>query len=149
MQIKERVVTAMPEQPAIEVAVHMVTAHDSTYEGSTVPKWSELILDIGVEQEPRRQYTAPLTRAAGELIIDALHEALHPWSGKPIVQMLEDELDESYGTIMQAKGKGVEKEKGVALGLATAIAHMYNPYQPNIDTVREDAQSRWEATQES
>ena len=84
----------------------------------------------------------PLSRGAGEVIIDAMHEALHPWAGKPIVGMLEDKLDEVYARLMN---KPVAIDKGRAQGLSHAIAMMYNPFQPNIDLVRDECEARWES----
>jgi hypothetical protein len=34
--------------------------------------------------------------------------------------------------------------KGIARGLATAVAIMYNPLAPNVDAVREEAAERWD-----
>lgn len=127
----------MPEQPEFEVQVHLVAATEHEREENPLPPWSEIVLEI---DGPKR-VVVPMTRAAGELAIDCFHEALHPWSGKPMVELLEDKLDEIYSRLMK---KSTIIDKGRAQGAAYAVALMRNPYNPDIDRAREEAHARWE-----
>lgn len=77
-------------------------------------------------------------------------------AGKSILDFLWDELMDAYGWIVLYQGsypgiddaqgwEELEGVKGKALGLATAIAIVYNPYMPNVDAVRAEAAERWAA----
>lgn len=102
---------------------------------------------------------------------DRMAAMTHPredCGGKTLLQLLWDQLMEAYGDIMNWRpAYGVdpdkvddealhpedvgdrERYKGVALGLAQAIAFITNPYAPNVDAVREEAVRRWEERSEA
>jgi hypothetical protein len=73
--------------------------------------------------------------------------------GKSIMEMLWERLDEIYVMLMgplrgYSDGDRMKSRTiGEALGIATAIAIIMNPYAPNVDAVRAEARSRWEASQ--
>jgi hypothetical protein len=85
--------------------------------------------------------------------------------GKTLLQLLWDQLMEAYGDIVtwqptvtdpdrpdwmhQDDAEDLGRHKGVALGLAQAIAFITNPYAPNVDAVREEAVRRWEERSEA
>lgn len=130
----------MPEQPDFDITVAMLTTGDQLHE--TAPQWAELTLAISGGEHA--DVDLPLTRRAGEVIIDCLHEGLHPWAGRSIVEQLEDKLDEVYSRLMD---KTTNIDKGRCQGLAHSIATMRNPYQPDIDQARYEAHARWEEKQ--
>lgn len=130
----------MPEQPDFEIEAAIPDANDRA-----VPNWSDLTLTI--QQEGSGARRLDLTRGAGEAIVEALHGALHPWAGMSIIEHIWAALDGEIDTLKSSKTAG-EWNKGMALGLATALAIMYNPVEPNVDAVREAAMERWEERQE-
>lgn len=127
----------MPVQPDFEIEAAIPDADDRS-----VPDWSDLTLRIKRE-DSHVQSQWDLTRAAGEAIIDALHGALHPWAGMSIIEHLWVRLDEAMQSLMETD-KPSKQQQGYALGLATALATMYNPLDPNVDAVRETAMERYE-----
>lgn len=92
----------------------------------------------------------PMSRHDGEYIIESLYTALHPNSGGSILHMLWGELDDIVDRIQAriAKGKDpLKADAGQALGVATSIAILVNPYAYDVDEVRNEAMLRWEARQ--
>lgn len=130
-----------------EASAWIPTAIDHS-QGIT-PDWCELVLEIRRDggEFPIRQ-TMPLRRHDGELIIELLHQALHPRAGLSIAQMIWSELDDVVDAIQKRIERGKEplkRDAGVALGLATALAILTNPYAYDVDAIREEAMERWEA----
>jgi hypothetical protein len=64
-------------------------------------------------------------------------------AGRSIFEMVWDELDAVVERMMN--GGEAETDKGMALGLASALAIIKNPYRPDIEAVREEAMARYEA----
>lgn len=67
--------------------------------------------------------------------------------GPSIIDLIWEELDESYAELMALHAKGIGSEdytilRGRCAGLAVAIAIMRNPYDPDDDTIREEAAER-------
>ena len=60
--------------------------------------------------------------------------------GPSIIQLIEHELD---GAVVRA-AQGERSARDVALGLATALAILYNPYNPSIDEQRQAAKLRYQ-----
>jgi hypothetical protein len=90
----------------------------------------------------------PLRRHDGELIIEVLHQVLHPNAGGVANDMIWTELDEVVDRIQARVQKGKEplkRDVGQALGLATTLAIIENPYAYDVDSIREAAMERWEA----
>lgn len=114
------------------------TAQDHHEE--VVPQWCEIRLTL---ERDDKVLPINLRRHDGELIIECLHEVLHPTSGRSILQHLWSELDAMVDEIQE--GEGGEVAKGEAKGMALAIAYMTNPYNPSVDHVRSLAMERWEA----
>jgi hypothetical protein len=127
----------MPTQPDFEIEAAIPDANDRS-----VPAWSDLTLTMNMAGQHAHQWD--LTRAAGEAIVEALHAALHPWAGMSIIEHIWAYLDEVMDELMVAP---TEAMKGQALGLAIALAYLYNPIEPNVDAVRETAMERWEDRQ--
>lgn len=142
----------MPNQPDFEISARPIGADESQHEGTRIPDWSEIQLDIDCEmpwRPPLAHGTMYITRAAGHLIIEQLRDALTPGLlGRSIKEMLWAELDSVMDDLM---GMDLDPDanhlKGQALGLATSIAILVNPYGYDIDQIREEALLRWEARQ--
>lgn len=115
---------------------HAVT--DSEQRNNDLPDWVEIILELERSGKSRKHL---LRRHDAELIIEVLYEVLHPASGRSIVQSIWQELDDAMVRLF--RGDAVEEDKGLALGLATALAYMTNPYNPNVDAVRAIAMERY------
>lgn len=80
--------------------------------------------------------------------------------GKSILEMIWDQLMEVYEELATSRPLVIDdfhedrcrredameygQVRGQALGLATAIAILVNPYAPNVDAVRAEAKTRWE-----
>jgi hypothetical protein len=69
--------------------------------------------------------------------------------GPSVIQIIEGELDDKFSQLiaMQALYKtsfvADTKVAGEALGLATALAYLYNPYSPDVDAQRKAAHIRY------
>lgn len=127
-----------------ELEVIAVGADDHVQ--GTVPQWCELVLDLTDDMGTKRIH---LRRHDAELIIEALHEVLHPHTHKTSpVQRLWEELDDTMDFI-RADDEPEEEDRVRARTLAFAIAVLTQPYgtTPNIDAIREEAAERWEARQ--
>lgn len=132
----------MVAQPGF--AIDVVIATDAQHVREQVPPWCEVILDVeqkptkkGEEHKLSRQF---LTRNASEAIAGALHEALHPYAGKSLLEGLWMELDTVIRRLINKEAK--EDDKGYAQGLTWAIAHFINPYQPDYDGIKAQALRR-------
>lgn len=126
----------MPVQPDFEIEARIPDADDRS-----VPNWSDLTLVITQEGMGARRLD--LTRGAGEAVADAIHGVLHPWAGMSIIDHIWAALDEAMDSLMEAE-QPTKQQQGYALGLATALAYLYNPLNPNVDDVRATAVERWE-----
>lgn len=139
-----------------EVSAHIPTGAD--HDAGIVPPWCELVLNVKREAEPFSdgpgEYpinTGSLTlrRHDGELIIEVLQSVLHPAHVSSAVAQVWDELDTVYAKIMRRVERDKEplkKDVAMALGLATALAIMLDPIEPDVDEVRGLAVERYEAT---
>lgn len=128
----------MPEHPTFHIEARIPEESDARNE--LCAEWAEVILSIdNGEDDPGE---VDLTRSAGEAIIQVLGDVLHRWAGKSILESISDELDATMDSLMD--GEPDEEERGYARGLATAIAFLYNPINPDVDQVRADAVERWE-----
>lgn len=120
------------------------TVTDAQQRVGEAPEWAEISLKL---VRDGKTLTLWLRRHDGELIIEVLHEVLHPNAGGSIRSAIWSELDAAYGQLKEA-GNGSDRElRGYARGLAQALAHLENPYAPSLDAVRTTAQERWEARQ--
>jgi hypothetical protein len=132
----------MPVQPDFSIEARIPT--EVELRKGAVPGWSDLTLDVIQDSsDSPNKVRVHLTRIAGEAVCEAIREVLHPWAGKSIIEHIWDELDDTMDGLMDGSGAGAEP-KGIALGLATALALMYNPLDPNVDAVREEAMERWD-----
>lgn len=135
-----------------EVVARIPTSKE--HDMGTYPDWSELILEVtrepdndGPGQYPIRQ-RLPLRRHDGELIVQVLWGVLHPAHSLVAVERMYEELDRAVDKIQKRVSKGREPlatNVGEARGIATAIACMVNPVDPDVDEVREVAMERYEA----
>lgn len=66
-------------------------------------------------------------------------------AGRSIIEIIWEEMDAVYARLMAGDGARAKGDKGRAAGLAYALAVMYNPYEPNVEAVREAAHARWES----
>lgn len=111
-----------------------------------VPDWCELVLDLTDDQGTKRLH---LRRHDAELIIEALHEVLHPHSNRrsPVARLWE-ELDDTMD-FLRADDDPEEEDRVRARTLALALAILTQPYleEPDITHIRQQAGERWEARQ--
>lgn len=72
-------------------------------------------------------------------------------AGRSLLEMLEDELDESFDRLMDGTyaddPENLNKCKGRAEGLTAAIAIIRGPYAPNIDATKGQAVARFQDRQ--
>lgn len=135
-----------------EVVAWVPTGKD--HDAGITPPWCELVLDMKRMDDgslkpafPMNNHMA-LRRHDGELIIDVLHRALHPQSGGSVKEMLWYMLDDVVDAIQKRVNKGKAPKPvdvGQALGLATAIAVLDNPFGYDVDAVRAEAMERYDA----
>src|SRR5690348_10478506 len=126
--------------------IEVIATGASDHVEGTVPQWCELVLDLTDDEGTKRIH---LRRHDGELIIEALHEVLHPHTNKssPVLKLWE-ELDDTMD-FLRADDDPEEEDRVRARTLAFAIALLEQPYaeEPDIAAVRERAVERWEARQ--
>jgi hypothetical protein len=128
----------MPEHPTFQIEAR--TPEESDARNELCAEWAEVILSIdNGEDDPGE---VDLTRAAGEAIIQVLGDVMHRWAGKSILDSIWEELDLAMDSLMD--GEPEDEERGYARGLATAIAYLYNPINPDVQQIRADAVERWE-----
>lgn len=131
-----------------EVAVRLTGSQD--IDTGLVPKWCEVVLEIKRTDNGTLNpawplnIRAPLRRHDGELIIETLHNVLHPDAGGAVVAGLWLDLDAVMDRLMVEPSK---TDKGLAAGLTIALARLSNPFQPDEDLVKQVAVERWEARQ--
>ncbi len=127
----------------------------SEHDAGVVPTWCELVLTIKRNAEPYSdgpgEYPIStrmgLRRHDGELIIQVLHDVLHPNQPTHAGEALWDELDMVVDRIQARVTKGKEprqKDVGQAQGLAMALAILDSPLEPDIEEVRAVAMERWD-----
>jgi hypothetical protein len=69
-------------------------------------------------------------------------------AGRSIVEMMEDELDSVVERLMNGGAADDGRDPGRAEGMAFCIALIRQPYNPNMESVREAAMDRYERAQE-
>ena len=129
----------------IEAYVPTSTEHDM----GAVPPWCELVVKMKrTTTDFPLSTTLPLRRHDGELLIEVVRDVLHPDRSSSASEYLWEELD----TIVDSIQRRVERDRpprqsdvGHALGLATALAAIANPADPDVDAVRSEAMERWES----
>lgn len=126
----------MVAQPGFIIDVAIAT--DAQHVREQVPPWCEVVLEI--EQKGGELKRTFLTRNASEAVAGALHEALHPNSGKSLLEGMWLELDTVVRRLLDKEAE--PDDKGYAKGLTWTIAHMINPYQPDYDSVKAQALRR-------
>jgi len=67
-------------------------------------------------------------------------------AGRSLVEMMEDELDVIVNRLMTGGEAADGRDPGRAEGVAFCIAIIRQPYNPDIDLVRNDAMLRYEAS---
>lgn len=124
--------------------VSCVALTDADHVTGGIPRWAELQLDIEREGKLLNHY---LTRHDGEAISLALLRAMHPNAGRGISGLLWEALDQCMVNLLEGGWSGEEKaeEKGLALGLATALALIRSPHSPDVDAIRKEARERYDA----
>jgi hypothetical protein len=65
--------------------------------------------------------------------------------GQTLLELMWAELMTIMERLMT--GQDAEDDRGMAQGMAYAIAIMQNPYRPNVDDVRTQAMAKWEEDQ--
>lgn len=126
--------------------VECVALTDADHVAGGIPRWAELRLDITRDNKMLMHY---LTRHDGEAISLSVLRAMHPNAGKSISARLWDGIDEAMDGLL---GRDLDeddrlKSQGVALGLATALALIRSPHDPDVDAVRKEAKERYDARQ--
>lgn len=119
-------------------------ATNAEHTARVVPSWCEVILTLERDQ---RLLPIPMTRSDGELIIEVLHEVLHPNDGDkhPLTRMWEH-MDDVMERLMNDLAD--PDDKGFALGVATCLAILSQRYseEPDVDAIRMEAMERFEAS---
>lgn len=138
-----------------EVSAYIPTNMD--HDAGVVPSWCELVLDVRREPMEGDDPWAPpghshirqkwmLRRHDGELLIQVLHDVLHPNVGvglDHVWSMLDDAVERIQKRV--SKGKPPRPaDQAEALTLATAIAHVAKPHDPDVDDVKATAMARFE-----
>lgn len=121
-----------------------VGAEDHSY-GRT-SEWCEILLNLEGNGNTR---SVELTRHDAELIIEVLHNVLHPGKHKSsplsrLWKLLDDHMD-----FLLADEDPEPEDKARARALAEAITILRNPWteddQIDVSEVRDEAVERWEA----
>lgn len=125
--------------------IDCVALTDADHVAGGIPRWAEIRLDIEREGKMLVHY---FTRHDGEATAMALLRGMHPEAGKPISSRLWDGIDEAMDGLLSGELDEDDKLKtsGVALGLATALALIRSPVNPDVDAVRKEAKVRYDAT---
>lgn len=133
-----------------EVSAWVPTA--ANHAAGITPQWCELVLEITRTSDddlapawPIKQ-RLPLRRHDGELIIQVLHDVLHPEYPTQAGDAIWAELDAVVERIQRVVNKGKSPSKslvGQALGLATALAIIERPLEPDVDDIRAVAMTRY------
>lgn len=140
----------MPVQPYFSAEAHCHGTLDQ--DAGLVPQWSDLSVEIntdppGASELPWAFKTEDggirltLTRAAGEVMIDVIYSALHPYAGRSISQIMMRQLDEVVERLMTKQAE--EGDVFLARGMAMTIACMRNPVAPDWEAIRDEAVSRY------
>lgn len=95
--------------------------------------------------------TPPLLPAEAVLASDVLRAAAvdaggSACGGQTLQEVIWEEMDAIMERLMT--GQAAEHDVGLAQGVAYCLAVMQNPYLPNVDSVREQAMSRWEKAEQ-
>ncbi len=126
------------------------------HEQDVTPPWTEVVLEVrrfddgSLTPAWPLNVRMPLRRHDAELIIQVLHDVLHPSSGGQVTVMLWSELDAVVDRIQKRVERGKAprlRDVGRAQGLTRAIAIMRNPFAYDEDEVRDEAMERWEERQ--
>lgn len=126
-------------------SVEVVAVGDGDHTAEKVAPWCEIVLNLEDSSGTRQ---VQLTRHDGELIIEALHEVLHPQDNRRHpAQKIWSELDEIMDYLME--GDPEPEDKAAARAYATALAYIMKPHAdaPDINEIRAIAKERWEARQ--
>lgn len=67
------------------------------------------------------------------------------FAGRSIIDILWEEMDATYARLAGGKGSRAKGDKGRAGGLAYALAVMTNPYDVNVEAIKEQVHARWRA----
>lgn len=124
--------------------IETVALTDADHVAGGIPKWAEIRCDIQRQGKLLMHY---LTRHDGEALVMSVLRAMHPNAGKPVSSHLWTRLDVCMDKILSGELDETEKakEQGMALGLATALALVRSPHDPNVNAVRKEAKERYDA----
>lgn len=118
----------------------------STDADGTIAPVSELNAKLVRVALARHVHPADLDRAVKRVTkvngLRPIRPASQVCAGKSILDMLWNELDSIVERLMA--DADAEQDKGMAVGVAYAIAVIENPYLPDIERVRSEAMVRWE-----
>jgi hypothetical protein len=127
--------------------VEAILPDDMDHTREAVPKWCELVLRVKRIGEYPIGISMPLRRHDGELIMQVLHDVLHPAressSGKQIWREFDDAVDRIQARVLRGKDPR-PADVGEARAYATALAILGRPMDPDPDAVRDVAMVRWE-----
>lgn len=119
------------------------TVTDAEQRDGEAPMWAEIKLVIERDGKGLVHY---FRRHDGELLIEVLYEVLHPYAKTSIYEGMWADLDKLMDRIMTAK-KPDPADRAQALGIASCLARVKNPYQPDVNAIRKEASERWEERQ--
>lgn len=119
------------------------TVTDAEQLSGEAPSWAEIKLIIERDEKGLLHY---FRRHDCELIIEVLYEVLHPYAKTSIYEGMWADLDRLMDKIMSAK-KPDPADRAQALGIASCLARVKNPYKPDVSVIRAEATERWEERQ--
>lgn len=131
----------MARIPQFDIRLYQI--EDKDQREGLVEAWCELLLIINQQRKNNPQeHELQLTRRAAENIIDVLHSALHPHTGRPVVGMLWDKLEETTKRLIDKTSEDIERDKGRAQAFTECISLMLNSYNPDESKVRKTLMQR-------
>jgi hypothetical protein len=129
-----------------------ITASFGAYgpESKRMNPWGEVQLQITFDppsgawqSDNRGTMTIELTRGGARAVEDAIRDGMRSrWGGKSICELLLDDLLDLAVALRDGTAGDVQYTKGRAAGLASAIALMRNPYDPNDGAVRDQIREK-------
>lgn len=134
-----------------EVEARIPTAMEQ--DSGVYPPWSEVILTIkrsatGAEDSWPVNITLPLRRHDAELLLVVLGDVMDRNGHRSSIEQMWGDLDEVVDRIQARIERGkdpLKRDVGQALGIATSLAYLGNPAEPDVDAVRAEAMDRYDA----
>jgi len=116
-----------------EFAIEVFSPNTADVAHGRTEDWVEVMLDFTeIQDDPvvERTQRFVMTRDGAELMIDQLHEFLHPWAGKTITETIFGEAVDATRRLLSQR-KSDPADVGLARGLTRSLALLRNPYDPD------------------